>query len=285
MSDRPVGIFLSGGIDSSTNAALFADGERQRVKTFSIAYDADYASYRSELPYARFMAERIGADHHERVVALDDLLAFLPEMVRLQDEPIADPVSVPLYYVSELARENDVVVCQAGEGADELFFGYPAWRTHLRLQRADDLPVPASRSARASQHSPPSAGTARGRTSSCVAAPKACRCSGAARRRSPRRRSGGSSWPELRRESASCRRGTPSSRSGAAFEETAWETSHVNWMTYLDLRSAAAGAVARRGSTGWRWASASRCACRSSTTASSSSRCRYPRRRRRGAAS
>src|SRR5258708_34649609 len=63
-------------------------------------------------------------------------------MVRLQDEPVADPVCFPLYYVSELARQAGITVAQAGEGADELFFGYPSWRTLLRLQRADDLPVP-----------------------------------------------------------------------------------------------------------------------------------------------
>ena len=100
MSDRPVGIFLSGGIDSSTNAALFAEGEARPVRTFSIGYDARLRVVPERAPDARRMAERIGADHHERIVSLDDLIAFLPELVRLQDEPIADPVSVPLYYVS-----------------------------------------------------------------------------------------------------------------------------------------------------------------------------------------
>src|SRR5439155_3358785 len=85
-----------------------------------------------------------GAEHRERRLSLDDLIDFLPEMVRLQDEPIADPVCVPVYYVSKLARDNGVVVCQVGEGADELFWGYPSWKTLLRLQRSDDLPVPGS---------------------------------------------------------------------------------------------------------------------------------------------
>ncbi|MHB1344387.1 MAG: asparagine synthetase B family protein, partial [Thermoleophilia bacterium] len=60
----------------------------------------------------------------------------------LQDEPIADPVCVPVYYVSKLARDNGVIVCQVGEGADELFWGYPWWKTMLRLQKLNDLPVP-----------------------------------------------------------------------------------------------------------------------------------------------
>jgi asparagine synthase (glutamine-hydrolysing) len=144
MADVPVGVFLSGGIDSSTNAALFSEGESQPVRTFTIGYDAEYASYPSELPWARRMAEAVGADHHERIVSLDDLLDFLPRMVRQLDEPIADPVAVPLFFVSELARAHGVKVCQAGEGADELFFGYPRWRTFRRLERANELPVPAA---------------------------------------------------------------------------------------------------------------------------------------------
>jgi asparagine synthase (glutamine-hydrolysing) len=142
VSDVPVGVFLSGGIDSSTNAALFSDGESTPVRTFSIGYEGEYDTYRNEFHYARLMAERIGAEHHERALTQDDLLSFLPQMVRLQDEPIADPVCVPVYYVSKLARDNDVIVAQVGEGADELFWGYPAWKTYRNLSRWDDAPVP-----------------------------------------------------------------------------------------------------------------------------------------------
>ena len=111
MSDVPVGVFLSGGIDSSTNAALFAEGERRPVQTFSIGYDSDYASYPSELPYAGAWPTEIGADHHERIISLDDLIAFLPEMVRLQDEPIADPVSVPAATTSPSSRGRTASWC------------------------------------------------------------------------------------------------------------------------------------------------------------------------------
>jgi asparagine synthase (glutamine-hydrolysing) len=142
VSDVPVGVFLSGGIDSSTAAALFAEGESAPIKTFSIGYDADYGSYRNEFEWARLMAERVGADHHELRLSVDDLIELLPRMVWLQDEPIADPVCVPVYYVSKLARDNGVIVAQVGEGSDELFFGYPSWKTLLDLQRYDDLPVP-----------------------------------------------------------------------------------------------------------------------------------------------
>jgi asparagine synthase (glutamine-hydrolysing) len=138
VGDVPVGVFLSGGIDSSTNAALFAEDSADRVKTFSIGYDSDYGSYKNELSYARDVADRIGAEHHELRLTQKDLVDFLPRMVSLQDEPIADPVCVPVYYVSKLAREAGVVVAQVGEGADELFWGYPNWRRALRLQRLND---------------------------------------------------------------------------------------------------------------------------------------------------
>ena len=142
VSDVPVGVFLSGGIDSTTNVALFSEGSRTEVNTFSIGYDADYASYQNELSHAARAARAFGTRHHERKLSIDDLLGFLPEMVRLQDEPIADPVCVPLYFVSALARESGVVVCQAGEGADELFLGYENWRRKWRLQRMGSLPAP-----------------------------------------------------------------------------------------------------------------------------------------------
>ncbi len=138
-SDVPVGIFLSGGIDSSTNAALFAECGGGGVRTFSIGYGDD-TGYADELPFARRMAAHVGADHHELRLKEDDLLDFLPKMIWLQDEPIADPVCVPVYYVSKLAREHGVTVCQVGEGADELFWGYPAWKTMRRLQMLADTP-------------------------------------------------------------------------------------------------------------------------------------------------
>jgi asparagine synthase (glutamine-hydrolysing) len=142
VSDVPVGIFLSGGIDSSTNTALFSEGEGRPVKTFAIGYAGENKTYQNELQYARQMANVAGAEYHERILTQQDLLNFLLPMVRLQDEPIADPVCVPIYYVSKLARENGVIVCQLGEGSDELFWGYPSWKTKLQLEQLNALPVP-----------------------------------------------------------------------------------------------------------------------------------------------
>lgn len=142
VSDVPVGVFLSGGIDSSTNTALFSEGEEQAVHTFSVGYERDYQSYKNELHYARKMAEQVHAEHKERILSLQDILNFLPDMVRYQDEPIADPVCIPVYYVAKLARESGMVVCQVGEGADELFWGYPSWRTSYNFQRIFDSGIP-----------------------------------------------------------------------------------------------------------------------------------------------
>jgi asparagine synthase (glutamine-hydrolysing) len=92
------------------------------VRTFSVAY-TEHERY-NELEYARRIARRFGTDHHEVIIDADDLLSFLPEMVHHQDEPLADSVCVPLYYVAKLARDSGTIVVQVGEGSDELFHGY-----------------------------------------------------------------------------------------------------------------------------------------------------------------
>jgi asparagine synthase (glutamine-hydrolysing) len=235
VSDVPVGVFLSGGIDSSTNAALFSEGEVDSVKTFSVGYEGNHQSYRNEFGYARLMAREVGAEHYERVLNLNDLLDFLPRMIRLQDEPIADPVCVPVYYVSKLARDNGVIVCQVGEGADELFWGYPSWKTLLRLQRYDDLPFPRVLK-RAAGRGIRIAGK------------------GGAKQHELLRRAGDGlpifwSGAEAFTETAKHKLLSPRLRGDLEglsswqviepirrhFEETAWEPSHLNWMSYVDL--------------------------------------------------
>ena len=140
-SDVPVGVFLSGGVDSSTNAALFSENSTSTVKTFCIGYE-NSDTYTNETQYARQMADVVGSEHHELLLTQQDLLDFIPRMIELQDEPIADPVCVPVYFVSKLARDNGVVVAQVGEGADELFWGYESWATYLKLAKLNALPVP-----------------------------------------------------------------------------------------------------------------------------------------------
>jgi asparagine synthase (glutamine-hydrolysing) len=120
MSEVPLGMFLSGGIDSSAIAALMARAIDRPLQTFSVAF-AERAF--SELEYSRTVASAIGADRHEVVIDDHDFFGALPRLVWHEDEPIAHPSSVALYFVSALARRQ-VTVVLTGEGSDELLAGY-----------------------------------------------------------------------------------------------------------------------------------------------------------------
>jgi asparagine synthase (glutamine-hydrolysing) len=132
MSDVPFGVFLSGGLDSSTNVALMSELMEEPVRTFSVGFN-EYERY-NELEHARKVARRFGTNHHEVVIGSDDLVSFLPHLIYQQDEPLADWVAVPLHYLSKLARDNDTVVVQIGEGSDELFHGYQSYISHARFR-------------------------------------------------------------------------------------------------------------------------------------------------------
>jgi asparagine synthase (glutamine-hydrolysing) len=120
MADVPLGMFLSGGIDSSAIAALMARMIDRPLQTFSVAFKERAFN---ELEYARAVARTVGAVAHEIVIDDHDFFAALPRLVWHEDEPIAHPSSVPLYFVSELARQH-VKVVLTGEGSDELLAGY-----------------------------------------------------------------------------------------------------------------------------------------------------------------
>jgi asparagine synthase (glutamine-hydrolysing) len=120
MADVPLGMFLSGGIDSSAVAAIMARMIDRPLQTFSVAFK-DRAF--NELEYAREVARAIGAVSHEIVIDDRDFFGALPRLVWHEDEPIAHPSSVPLYFVSALARQH-VIVVLTGEGSDELLAGY-----------------------------------------------------------------------------------------------------------------------------------------------------------------
>ena len=138
VSDVPVGVFLSGGIDSSTNLALFSEGSKEKVRAFTIGYAGNNKSYENEFKYAKLMASVINTDYHEKILDIEDFINFFKTLIFHQDEPIADPVCFPVYAVSKLAKENKVTVCQVGEGSDELFMGYPGWKTMLDLYKLND---------------------------------------------------------------------------------------------------------------------------------------------------
>jgi asparagine synthase (glutamine-hydrolysing) len=127
MSDVPVGVFLSGGLDSSSIAAVMAGLSKERIKTFSVGYAEDRFS---ELTYARRMAECIGAEHNEVVLGPDDFLRNLPRLIWHEDEPMVWPSSVALHFVSQLAVQK-VKVVLTGEGGDELLAGYMKYRATL----------------------------------------------------------------------------------------------------------------------------------------------------------
>jgi len=131
MSDVPFGVFLSGGIDSTANVALMARLMNQPVRTFTVGF-RDNPAY-NEIEAAREVAREYGTDHHEIMISQQELFDFLPRLVFHQDEPIADPVCVPLYYVSKLARESGTTVIQVGEGSDELFCGYRDYTYYLKF--------------------------------------------------------------------------------------------------------------------------------------------------------
>lgn len=133
ISDVPFGVFLSGGIDSSTNVALMAELMDRPVDTFSVGY-RDFKEY-NEFNYARKVAEIFKTNHHEILIDAKDALDFFPQLVYHQDEPLADPVCIPLFFVSRLARDNGTIVVQVGEGSDEEFAGYPWMLRELRLTK------------------------------------------------------------------------------------------------------------------------------------------------------
>ena len=132
MADVPLGMFLSGGLDSSAIAALMAKMIDRPLQTFSVAFKERAFS---ELDYARQVSTAIGADAHEVVIDDQDFFGALPRLIWHEDEPIAHPSSIPLYFVSSLAREH-VKVVLTGEGSDELLAGYGKYPRALMNWRA-----------------------------------------------------------------------------------------------------------------------------------------------------
>ncbi len=138
MSDVPLGLFLSGGLDSSGIAALMAPMVKEPIRTFSVGFAEAEAN---ELRYARLVARAVRSEHREVIVSAEKFFHALPRLIWHEDEPIAFPSSVPLYFVSLLAREH-VKVVLTGEGADELFLGYPWYRVTAWNERLGRIYFP-----------------------------------------------------------------------------------------------------------------------------------------------
>ena len=133
MSDVPLGVFLSGGLDSSAVAALTTRIRREPIETFSVGYGEE--AY-SELPYARKVAEHLGSRHHEVRLSREEFFETLPKLIWHEDEPIVWPSSVSLYFVARLARQH-VTVVLTGEGSDETLAGYTRYAWTLLNSRMD----------------------------------------------------------------------------------------------------------------------------------------------------
>ncbi len=130
VADVPVGAFLSGGLDSSLNVALMAYSAG-KIKTFTVNFSD--GSEHDELAWARLVAKQFDTEHHELTISEKEAFELYERMVYYLDEPLADCVCVPFYYVAKLARESGIHVVQVGEGADELFFGYPTYAKHAAV--------------------------------------------------------------------------------------------------------------------------------------------------------
>jgi asparagine synthase (glutamine-hydrolysing) len=121
VSDVPVGLFLSGGVDSSSIAASAAIAGGRRLTSFSVAFDYDKGV--NELPKARRVAQALGLDHHELQVRGEALEEVISELVQAHDEPFGDAANIPLYLLARELRGTIKVVLQ-GDGGDEMFAGY-----------------------------------------------------------------------------------------------------------------------------------------------------------------
>jgi asparagine synthase (glutamine-hydrolysing) len=150
IAEVPVGVFLSGGVDSTLVAALAARNTRRAVKTFAVGYDTGTVS---ETGPARRAAELIGTDHHEVTLTEADVRVRVPRVLSALDQPIADQALVASHALAECAR-REVTVAVGGEGADELFCGYPRYRWLQRAGRIHSA-VPSGMLSRLSRMSPP----------------------------------------------------------------------------------------------------------------------------------
>jgi asparagine synthase (glutamine-hydrolysing) len=129
MSDVPLGMFLSGGIDSSAICAVMSEMVEEPIKTFSVGFDEREAN---EFKFARTVSDAYNTEHHEVLVTPAQFFAALPKLIHHEDEPLGFVASVPLYFVSKLAQEH-VKVVLTGEGSDEIMAGYGRYRKAVKL--------------------------------------------------------------------------------------------------------------------------------------------------------
>ncbi len=131
LSDVPVGVFLSGGVDSTANVALMSRVSGSKVHSFTVGFQGQEAY--DERRWARIAAKHFKTEHEELEISQADMGGCLEELSHFLEEPVADPTVIPIYFISKLARESGAIVILNGDGADELFCGYKRWMRFLRL--------------------------------------------------------------------------------------------------------------------------------------------------------
>ena len=138
-SDVPLGIFLSGGIDSSAVVGLLAERTQEQLQTYSVAFD--FGKDFNETYYARLVSEKFNTNHHELMLKPETFRDFIPEYVRLMDEPVTESAAIALHFLSQMTT-RDVTVVLSGEGSDEIFGGYDLYRYMLVIERIRSLAGP-----------------------------------------------------------------------------------------------------------------------------------------------
>jgi len=236
-ADVPIGTFLSGGIDSSAVTTLLTKTTLDPVQAFTVGYTQETRHYQNETHFAQLLAESIGVKLHHQLLSADQILDGLPAVAALDDEPTGHGVVIPTYYTSQLAATNGVVVVLVGEGADELFGGYPHWYTMLQRQAKFDRLGPqwVKRMGYLGY-------AALGKTHSIVAESldRSAKgrplfwggCEIATHQEKLRFLS-----PRLRQKYADRSPWEVLAPIYNRFQEKAWDTSTLNWMTYVDLNT------------------------------------------------
>jgi asparagine synthase (glutamine-hydrolysing) len=136
IADVPVGVLLSGGVDSTAVLSCAAERTDKEISSFTVGFSD--SSFADERPYAKLAAEAFGTKHYDMTITASDFAAFLPQYVWHMEEPVCEPPAVALYYVSKLAR-NYVKVLLSGEGGDEAFAGYDNYRNIIWLERLKQI--------------------------------------------------------------------------------------------------------------------------------------------------
>jgi asparagine synthase (glutamine-hydrolysing) len=141
ISDVPVGILLSGGVDSTGILSYATKHTDNPIHTFTMGFSGE--GFQDERPYAKLASQTFGTIHQEISMTADDFREFLPRYVWHMEEPVCEPPAIALYFVSQLARKSSVKVLLSGEGGDEAFGGYQTYRNLLILERLKSIFGPA----------------------------------------------------------------------------------------------------------------------------------------------